>query len=68
MLDLTLFLGKNVFFPSGNVAVRTLDTVSAGWVILSLVLLRKFKVNVIYLILLSVAFGVVRYAIVSDLR
>jgi chromate transporter len=68
MLDLTLFLGKNVFFPSGTVAVRTVDTVSAGWVILSLVLLRKFKLNVIYLILLSVAFGVVRYAIVSDLH
>jgi chromate transporter len=61
ILDLTLFLGKAVIFPSGIVALRRLDAISLGWVILSFVLLRRFKLNVIYLILLSVGFGLIRY-------
>src|SRR5580698_192220 len=61
ILDLTFFLGKGVIFPSGRVALRQLDIVSLGWVILSLVLLRRFKLNVIHLILLSVGVGLLRY-------
>jgi chromate transporter len=61
ILDLTLFLGKAVVFPSGMVALRRLDAISLGWVILSFVLLRRFKVNVIHLILLSVGVGLIRY-------
>jgi chromate transporter len=61
ILDLTLFLGKSVIFPSGIVAARSLDAISAAWVILSLVLLKRGKMNVAYLIFLSVIFGVVRY-------
>ena len=61
ILDLTFFLGKGVIFPSGRVALRRLDVVSLGWVILSLVLLRRFKLNVIHLILLSIGVGLTRY-------
>jgi chromate transporter len=61
ILDLTLFLGKAVIFPSGKVAFRSLDAISLGWVILSLVLLRRFKLNVIHLIPLSVGLGLLRY-------
>jgi chromate transporter len=61
ILDLTLFLGKAVIFPSGTVALRRLDAISLGWVILSLVLLQRFKLNLIYLILLSVSVGFARY-------
>ncbi len=61
ILDLTLFLGKAVVFPSGTVALRRLDAISLGWVILSLVLLQRFKLNLIYLILLSVGVGFTRY-------
>ena len=61
ILDLTLFLGKGVIFPSGRVSLRQLDAISLGWVILSLVLLRRFKLNVIHLILLSVGVGLIRY-------
>jgi chromate transporter len=61
MLDLTLFLGKAVVFPFGRVALRRLDAISLGWVILSLVLLRRFKLNVILLILLSFGFGLIRH-------
>jgi chromate transporter len=61
ILDLTLFLGKAVVFPSGRLALRQLDAISLGWVIISFALLQKFKVKVIYLIPLSVGAGLVRY-------
>src|SRR6267378_580388 len=61
ILDLTLFLGKAVIFPSGRMALRQLDAISLGWVILSLVLLRRFRLNVIHLIPLSVGVGLIRY-------
>jgi len=61
ILDLTLFLGKAVIFQSGTVAFRRLDAISFAWVIISLVLLQRFKLNLIYLILLSVGFGFTRY-------
>jgi chromate transporter len=61
ILDLTLFLGKAVIFPSGTVTLRQLDAISLGWVILSLVLLQRFKLSLIYLILLSVGVGFTRY-------
>jgi chromate transporter len=61
ILDLTLFLGKAVIFPSGMVALRRLDAISLSWMILSFALLRRLKLDVIYLILLSVGFGLIRY-------
>jgi chromate transporter len=61
ILDLALFLGKAVIFPAGKVALSQVDTISLGWAILSCVLLRRSKVNVIHLILLSVGFGLIRY-------
>jgi chromate transporter len=61
ILDLALFLGKAVIFPSGLVTLRSLDAISAAWVILSLLLLKRGKMNVLYLILLSVVFGLLRY-------
>ena len=61
ILDLTFFLGKAVIFQSGTVTFRRLDAISLGWVILSLVLLQRFKLNLIYLILMSIGVGFTRY-------
>jgi chromate transporter len=61
ILDLALFLGKAVIFPSGNIALRRLDAISLGWAIFSFVLLRRAKLNVIQLVMLSVGFGLIRY-------
>lgn len=63
ILNLTLFLGKAVIFPSGTVALRGLDAISLVWVILSLVLLRRFKFDILHLILLSIGFGLVRHLV-----
>jgi chromate transporter len=60
ILDLALFLGKAVIFPSGIVALRHLDAISLGCVICSLLLLRKCKSNLICLLLLSVGVGLFR--------
>jgi len=61
ILDLTLFLGRAVIFPSGTVTLRRLDAISLGSVILYLVLLKRLKLNLIYLILLSAGAGFTRY-------
>jgi len=61
ILDLTLFLGKAVIFPSGVAGLKQLNLISLSGVILSLLLLYRFKLKVIPLILLGVGFGSIRY-------
>jgi chromate transporter len=62
ILNLTIFLGKDVIFP-GGVSIAHLNLISLAWVISSLLLLTKFRLNVVYLILLSLAIGLLRYHI-----
>ena len=59
ILNLTLFLGKAVIFPSGVVGFKQLDAVSLGWALLSLFLLQRFKLKIIPLILLGIGFGLI---------
>jgi chromate transporter len=63
ILDLVLFLGKAVFFPSGAVTLRGLETLSLGWTMASLGLLQRIKLNLIYLILAISAVGVLHYSL-----
>jgi len=51
ILDLTLFLGKAVIFPSGVVGFKQLDAISLVWALLSLFLLQRLKLKIIPLIL-----------------
>ncbi|MDB5089751.1 MAG: chromate transporter, chromate ion transporter family [Mucilaginibacter sp.] len=60
ILNLTIFLGKDVVFP-GGVAPAHLSLISLGWVFVSLLLLVKLRLNVVYLIGISVLLGLVRY-------
>jgi chromate transporter len=60
ILNLALFLGKVAFFPTGRVELRGADAISVVWAIVSFFLLRRFKLNVIYLVVLSVGFGLIR--------
>jgi chromate transporter len=59
ILDLTLFLGKAVIFPSGVVGFKQLDAISLVWALLSLFLLQRLKLKIIPLILLGIGFGLV---------
>jgi chromate transporter len=61
ILDLTLFLGKAIIFPSGVAGLKQLNVISLSGVILSLLLLQRFKLKVIPLILLGIGFGSIRY-------
>jgi chromate transporter len=61
ILDLTLFLGKAVIFPSGVAGLKQLNVISLSGVIVSLLLLQSFKLKVIPLILLGIGFGSIRY-------
>jgi len=61
ILDLTLFLGKTVVFPSGVVGLKHLNVTSLAWAMLSLLLLQRFKLKIVPLILLGIAFGSLRY-------
>lgn len=58
--NLTLYLGKDVLFPNG-VMISKLDHLALAWVIVSLVLLQRFKLNILYLIGLSMVYGLLHY-------
>ena len=60
ILDLALFLGKAVIFPSGVAGLKQLNLISLSGVILSLLLVQRFKLKVIPLILLGIGVGAVR--------
>jgi chromate transporter len=62
ILNLTFFLGKDVVFP-GGVMIKNISLVSLCWISISLFLMSKLRLNVIYLILLSLVFGLVKYFI-----
>jgi len=61
ILDLTLFLGKAVILSSEVVGLKHINPLSLGWVMLSLLLLQRFKLKIIPLILLGIGFGLMRY-------
>ena len=61
ILDLTLFLGKAVILSSGVAGLKQINPLSLGWVMLSLLLLQRFKLKIIPLILLGIGFGSMRY-------
>ncbi len=63
ILNLTLFLGREVVFP-GGVDMRHLDLFSLGWIVVCLLLILRFRMNVVFLILLSLGFGLSRYFLV----
>ncbi|WP_316835445.1 chromate efflux transporter [Pedobacter nutrimenti] len=60
ILNLTLFLGKDVVFPNG-VSTHSIDLYALGWIVFSLILMKRFKLNVLYIIGLSLIFGLIHY-------
>src|SRR5712664_3584982 len=61
ILDLTLFLGKAVILSAEVVGLKQINPLSLGCVMLSLLLLQRFKLKIIPLILLGVGFGLIRH-------
>ena len=63
MLDLTVFLIHGVLFPEGLLTPQGFDFIAAGWIVISFLLLRKLRMNVGMVIVLSLLFGVTRWSL-----
>jgi chromate transporter len=63
MLNLTVFLGRGLLFPSGKLYLTDLDWIALTWIGVSISLFRAFKVNVGGVIGLSLFMWLVRWLI-----
>lgn len=64
ILNLTLYLGKDVLFPDG-IMINKLDHLALAWILVSLVLMHQFKLNILYLIGLSMGYGLLHYLLLG---
>lgn len=60
ILNLTLYLGKDVLFPHG-LSLGKIDLMALLWIGISIVLIFKLRINIVYLILLSMIYGLFQY-------
>lgn len=60
IFNLTLFLGKDIVFP-GGISIKHVDFYALAWIVITLILMKKYKVNVLYIIGLSLVFGLAHY-------
>lgn len=60
ILNLTIYLGKAVIFPT-KISFSSLDNISLGWTVVSLIAMYRFKINMITWIGVSAVFGLVYY-------
>jgi chromate transporter len=61
ILNLTFFLGRDILFTSGIWSFGRLDYMALAWVIIALWLQLKFRVKLLYLVLLSLLYGMIHY-------
>jgi chromate transporter len=62
IVNLTLYLGKDVVFPSGASLFHP-DVYAVVWILIGLLLILKFRVKVFLLIAASVLYGLARMAL-----
>jgi chromate transporter len=62
ILNLTIYLGKAVYFGS-ELAFSQFDILAFGWTVISLIALHKFKLNMILWIGISAMFGLITFLI-----
>lgn len=60
ILNLTLYLGKDVLFPHG-LSLGKIDLMALLWIGVSILLIFKLRINIVYLILLSMIYGLFQY-------
>jgi chromate transporter len=59
ILDLTFFLGKSALVVPGRTTGRHVSNLSLAWMIVVLILMKALRINVIYIVILSVVFGMI---------
>jgi chromate transporter len=62
VLNLTIYLGKSVIFPT-TISFAKLDYISLGWTVTSFIAMYRLKINMITWIGISAVFGLVYYLI-----
>ncbi|WP_312553399.1 chromate transporter [Empedobacter brevis] len=61
IVNLAFYLGGEILFKSSTLSFAAMDWVALGWVFFSLFLLIKYNINMLYLVLISLGFGLLRY-------
>ncbi|OXA69785.1 chromate transporter [Flavobacterium aquidurense] len=61
IVNLAFYLGESILFSGKVISSLSFNPMALGWVLFSLVLLIKYKVNMISLILISLGYGAMRY-------
>lgn len=61
IVNLAFYLGEEILFNGQVISVAAINWFSLLWVIISVVLLYRYKLNMVYLILISLLFGVLKY-------
>ncbi|WP_162126422.1 chromate efflux transporter [Flavobacterium phycosphaerae] len=62
VLNLTIYLGKSVLFPS-DISLISIDYIALSWTVVSFIALYRYKVNMIPWIGISAVFGLINYMI-----
>jgi len=60
ILNLTIYLGKAVIFPT-EISVTAIDYIALAWIVVSFIAMYRFKINMITWIGVSAVFGLVYY-------
>ena len=63
ILNLIIYLGKAVLFPE-NISFIDLNYISLFWIVVSIIILYRFKINIIAWIVISALFGLAHYLLV----
>ena len=61
IVNLAFYLGEGILFSNHVIAYSGINWISILWVIISIVLLYKYRLNMFYLVLISIFFGLLRY-------
>jgi chromate transporter len=64
MLNLTILLSHGALLRGETVNLKNLDGIAIGWFVLSLLLLRRFKLGIATIVFLSLLQGLARWAII----
>ena len=65
MLTLLLFLARGALFATDGVTFSHVDVAAAVWIVISLVLMRWFRVGTVGVVGLSLMFGLIRWWVVG---
>lgn len=61
IINLAFYLGEEILFHQHTLSYSNINLISLMWVVFSFILLYRFKLSMIYLIILSLLFGVLKY-------